>query len=131
MAHRCYVAPMDSRSVARIQALGRVAIGGALIAAPAAVGAAWMGAPSRSPATRVALTAVGARDLAIGLGTALALGGGESARGWLIAGTLADAIDLAATLKFREDLPRGGAVGVGLLAGGSAALGVRLITALD
>ena len=65
------------------------------------------------------------------IGAALALGGGESARSWLLAGTFADAIDLAATLKFRDDLPRPGVVGVGLLAGGSAALGARLLTELD
>ena len=122
---------MDPRTLARIQALGRVAIGVALIAASSKAAAGWMGEASRRPATQTAVAAVGARDLAIGLGTAWALGGGEGARPWLLAGTLADAIDFAATLKFRNDLPLGGVIGVGALAGGSAALGLGLLSQLD
>ena len=122
---------MNALTLARIQALGRVAIGGALLAAPSNVASGWLGSASRRPATRTALAAVGARDLALGLGAAWALGGGERSRPWLLAGTLADAADLAATLKFRDDLPPLGVIGVGAMAGGSAALGLWLLSEVD
>src|SRR5688500_12688437 len=96
---------MDLLTLARIQALGRVAIGAALIAAPSKAAAGWLGDAGRHPATGTAMMALGVRDLALGLGAAWALGGGESSRPWMLAGTLADAVDLAATLRFRDDMP--------------------------
>jgi hypothetical protein len=122
---------MDPRTIARLIALGRVAIGAGLISAPGRMGERWVGSASRSSGTQAVLTAVGARDVALGLGTAWALGGGDAARPWLLAGILADAADLAATIRHREAMSTGALVGVGVLAGGSAALGLWLQSALD
>ena len=122
---------MDARTLARLHALGRVAVGAGLTLAPKQAGAAWFGRDSRRPATQVATRALGARDLAIGLGTAYAAGQGYGARPWLLAGILADATDLAATLRAHHQLPALAVPGVALIAGGSVLLGLWFNTELD
>jgi hypothetical protein len=122
---------MDARTLARVQALGRVAVGTALTLAPGRAGAGWMGHDARRPATQVAISALGARDLAIGLGAAYAAGQGYGAWPWLRAGILADATDLAATLRARDHLSPLAVAGVGALAAGSALLGLWLSGELD
>ena len=98
---------MDARKLAREQALGRVLVGAGLTLAPGARrGRPGSGRDSRRPATQVAIRALGARDLAIGLGTAYTAGQGYGARPWVLAGILADATDLAATLRARDDSRR-------------------------
>ena len=122
---------MDARTLARLQALGRVVIGAALMAAPGRTGGGWIGRDARRPATQVTISAFGARDLALGLGTAYAAGQGYGAGPWLRAGILADAADLVVTLRARDHLPPLAVVGVGSLAAGSAVLGLWLSRELD
>ena len=120
------------RDLARSQALGRAAAGIALIVAPNRVAGAWIGArPAARPGTAVAVIAMGARDLGLGLGTARAVGQGYGAGPWIAAGVLADAADFTATWRAREALPRLGATGVALLAGTSAFLGLWLCGRVD
>ncbi len=121
-----------SRDLARGQALGRVAAGVALMVAPRQMAGAWIGARAANrKGTAVIITAMGARDLGLGLGTARAVGEGYGAGPWIAAGVLADATDLAATWRARRELPLLGATGVALLAAGSTLLGVWLRTELD
>jgi hypothetical protein len=122
---------VDARTLARRHALGRVVVGGGLTLAPGLAGEGWMGHDAHRPATQVAIRALGARDLAIGLGTAYTVGQGYGARPWLWAGVLADATDFAATLKAREDLTALAVSVVGLVAGGSALLGLWFSRELD
>ena len=122
---------MDARKLAREHALGRIVVGAGLTLAPRLAGDAWFGSDSRRPATQVAIRALGARDLAIGVGTAYAAGQGYGARPWLLAGILADATDLAATLKARDDLRPLAVAVVGAVAGGSALLGLWFSRELD
>jgi hypothetical protein len=122
---------MDARTLARAQAAGRAAIGAALTIAPRATAAGWLGRDARRPATQVAIRALGARDLAIGLGVGYAASQGHGARPWLQAGTLADVVDLVATLRAREHLSPLGVAGVGAMAAGSAVLGLWLSRELD
>lgn len=122
---------MDARTLARLQALGRVAVGGALTLAPARAAGGWIGRDARRPGTQVVVSAFGARDLAIGLGTAYAAGQGHGAGPWLRAGILADTADLAATLRARDHLSPLAVAGVGAVAAGSALLGLWLARELD
>jgi hypothetical protein len=122
---------VDARKLARSHALGRVLVGAGLTLAPRLAGSGWMGRDSRRPATQVAISALGARDLAIGLGTAHAAGQGYGARPWVWAGILADATDLAATLRARDALPARNVALVGLVAGGSVLAGLWLRRELD
>ena len=122
---------MDARALARQHALGRVVVGAGLTFAPRLAGAGWMGRDSARPATQVAIRALGARDLAIGLGTAHAAGQGYGARPWLWAGVLADATDVAATLRARDALPAFNVGVVGLVAGASVVVGLWLRSRVD
>jgi hypothetical protein len=114
---------MDARSAALTLALGRAAIGAALLAAPVRINTAWIGSDAARPSARVLGRAVGARDLALGLGGAFALRKGTPARPWLLAGMVADLGDLGSTVGERASMPRNGLIGVGALAGGAALLG--------
>ncbi|MEO8687683.1 MAG: hypothetical protein ABI611_05625 [Solirubrobacteraceae bacterium] len=122
---------MDARMFARQHALGRVVVGAGLTLAPRLAGEGWMGRDAHRPATQVAIRALGARDLAIGLGTAYTAGQGYGARPWLLAGIFADATDLAATLKARDDLTPLAVALVGAIAGGSVLLGLWFSRELD
>jgi hypothetical protein len=120
------------RDLARAQALGRILLGAALTVAPRAITSAWLGPrDARRTTTAVLATAMGARDLGLGLGTARAVGAGFGARPWLAAGVLADATDMIATWRARDELPTVGAIGIVAMAGSSAALGLYLRSALD
>src|SRR4051812_16515708 len=96
---------MDARTLARLHALGRVAVGAAYVAVPGPAARAWVGTDGSRPAANVLAAAIGARDAAIGLGELRAVGAGYGARPWVRAGLLADLADLVATLRAREDLP--------------------------
>ena len=116
----------DARTLTRWHALGRVAMGTALTVAPARVGSAWIGAQGRRPGVQVLTAAMGARDLGIGAGIVHALQRGADARPWVLAGVLADAADLAGTLRARRHLPPLSAAGVTAMAAGSTVLGLWL-----
>jgi hypothetical protein len=122
---------MDARMLARAQALGRVALGGGLAVAPATVAGAWVGAPVDRPGGRVLAVAMGARDVGIGLGMLSAVRRRRGARPWVRAAMLADAADLVATLRARDQLPPLAVPAVAAMAAGSVALGAWLQLALD
>jgi hypothetical protein len=106
--------------------VGRVALGAAMLLAPAAIGRPWIGGAADRAGTRVALRGFGARDLVLG-GIALHLAGrGPAGARALQACALVDAADAIATLADRRDLPALGAIGVAALAAGSAAAEVAL-----
>lgn len=75
---------------------------------------------------RVFGRALGARDVALGLGALSALAGRDtgSARTWLAAGALSDSLDVAASAASWRDLPRFGRWLVAASAGGAALAGL-------
>ena len=114
---------MDASTIARAAAGARAAIGIALLVAPGPAAKRWLGDVSEEPGTQVAISGLGGRDLAIGLGTLWALGGRKRApRAWLIASGGADLADLVGTLRSRRGLSTAAVVGTVAVAGGSAAL---------
>jgi hypothetical protein len=122
---------MDPRSLARLQALGRLALGAGLVAAPGAVAGGWVGGVADKREGQALAIGLGARDVALGAGALRALSAGYGAGGWVRAGMLADAADLVATLRARHRLPALAVPAVVALAGGSVALGAWLQAALD
>ena len=113
-------------------AAGRVALGVTALAWPSVPARPWVGASAGELTARVFGRALGARDLALGLGALAALHGpgadpGQAAT-WVAAGALSDALDVAASLASWDELPRltkwlvaasaGGAAVVGAAAGG-------------
>jgi hypothetical protein len=122
---------MTARTLARIQALSRLALGAGLLAAPGPLAGAWVGAAADQRPGQTLGIGLGGRDVAIALGTLQALTGRRGARAWLRAGIVADFADLAATLRARHDLPAAAVPATVALAGGSVLLGAYLQAALD
>jgi hypothetical protein len=121
---------MDPRSVARWQALGRLAIGAGLVVVPGAVAGGWVGGVADRREGQALAIGLGARDVALATGALSALGTRHGAA-WVRAGMLADAADLFATLRARDSLPPLALPAVVALAGGSLLLGAWLQAAAD
>lgn len=102
--------PSLLRRGATAVAAGRVALGVIALAWPSVPARPWVGAAADGVAARVFGRALGARDLALGLGALAALQGpaaeAGSARAWVAAGALSDALDVVASLSSWRELPR-------------------------
>ena len=122
---------MTARTLARLQAYGRIALGAGLVLAPGLVAGGWVGAPADRRDGQALAIGLGARDVALAVGTLRALAAGRGAGAWLRAGIAADAGDLFGTLRGREALPPAAVPVVAALAGGSVLLGAYLQAALD
>jgi hypothetical protein len=114
-----------------MQARGRIAFGLGFLLLPTLTGRMWVGPDAGRTGTKLFIRAMGARDLAIGLGVVIAIDRGAPVRGWLEASTLADLADFAATLIAREELPESAVPPALAIAGGSAAIGAWLSRAVD
>jgi hypothetical protein len=119
---------MDPRSLARLHAAGRIVTGAALTLAPGLAGRTWIGRAAGTAGAQVAITAMGARDLALGVGELRALASPDpgAATPWLLAGAFADAADLIATLRARDELPLPSVAGATALATTAIALAAWL-----
>lgn len=116
-------------------AAGRVVLGLTALAWPSVPARPWVGAAADDVAARVFGRALGARDLALGLGALATLQGpagqAGSASAWVAAGALSDALDVVASLSAWRELPRVGrwlvaaSAGGAAVAGGAGALAVR------
>ncbi len=124
---------MNARRITAGVAIGRLAIGAALMAKPASeAGAGWVGSEeAQRPVTKVLFRSVGARDVALGVGTIAALRDGGRLRPWLLGATLADITDLAATVTSGKALPLKGRAALVLLAGGAIAMQLSAARTLD
>jgi hypothetical protein len=122
---------VEARDLALSNARGRMAIGAALIAAPRLAGPVWIGADADSRAVKVLARGLGARDLALGLGIAVALDRGRPVRGWLEGAALADGVDLLATLLAGDSIPSGARRAVIAIAAASMVTCAALARALD
>src|SRR5918996_4822000 len=106
------------RILAGLISLGRFLIGVAFIAEPKLMDRAWIGKQARVPGAQVLARAVGARDLALGLGGLQAVTRNDgSARSWLAAAALCDAVDFGATWAAGRRIPRQARTGVLAIAG--------------
>jgi hypothetical protein len=116
-------------------AAGRVALGVTALAWPSVPARPWVGASADDLAARVFGRALGARDLALGLGALAALRQQPAepapavgpavgpAPAWIAAGALSDALDVAATVAAWAELPRRTRWLVAASAGGAALAG--------
>lgn len=114
---------MDARLITRLLAAGRIGIGVALFAAPATAGRLWFGT-TPGAAGQTALRGLGARDVAIGVGSLLSSDQGRDPGPWLDAGVVADAADSVAMLLARDDFDTKPVVGTIVVAAGAALIGL-------
>ena len=127
---------MSAHATLKMIAVGRVGLGLVALVLPEIPARPWVG-PSDAASTggRLLARALGARDLALGIG---ALGAMRSMSGnateggiaWARMGVLADALDAAVTVGAFGLLPRRGRWQVLAAAGGSAVTGVLAIRAI-
>jgi hypothetical protein len=98
---------MDEREMARMLAIGRVAVGGGLFALPGLAAATWVGQDAKSAGVRTFSRGFGMRDAIIGAGLFRALENGDTdeIRRWLLFGAAADGADLVGTLASWRRLP--------------------------
>ena len=122
---------MTPRLAAQGLAFGRIAIGATLLVAPERIMRLWLGRAGKRTATHVLARALGARDLVLGVGSAVSLTDGAFPRRWVQAALVADAADFAATYAAGDALPRRGRVAVMAMAGGATLAGLALSLALD
>jgi len=116
-------------------AAGRVALGLTALAWPSVPARRWVGASADDVTARVFGRALGARDLALGLGALAALqlpdAQAGSAAAWVAAGALSDGLDVAASLASWGELPKltrwlvVASAGGAALAGAAGAVAVR------
>ncbi|HEX7291086.1 MAG TPA: hypothetical protein VF250_08180 [Conexibacter sp.] len=111
---------MNPRTMLTTLAAGRLAIGALLVAKPQGpAGTGWIGEDAKRPTTAVPFRAVGARDMALALGTLGAQRSGSPLKPWLLAATLADTVDLVSTFAAGRAVPKAGKAAIALLAGGA------------
>jgi len=118
--------PVLLRNGAKAVAAARVALGLTALVWPSVPARPWVGAAADDVAAQVFGRALGARDLALGLGALVALQGQDEAgagRSWIAAGALSDALDVAASVKSWRELPRLSRWLVVASAGGAAVIG--------
>ena len=119
---------------ARAVAAARVVIGLTALAWPSVPARPWVGTAADDLAARVFGRALGARDLALGLGSLTALqppgAEGGSARAWIAASALSDALDVVASLSSWRELPQRGRWLVVASASGAALTGAGAALAL-
>jgi hypothetical protein len=121
---------MSARDLARVYGAGRVVLGAALLVLPRPLGSIWLGRAGATPAGSVALRALGARDLVLGMIALHTIDHPEVAPRWQRTCAAVDAVDLAATAAARPALPRAGSALVMGIAGAGAAMGAYLGEAL-
>src|SRR5581483_4956795 len=122
---------MDDAVVALTLARARIAIGAAAAIAPNLTARIMSGGRASDGIAPVFARMLGGRDVALGLGTVIALDRGKPVRGWLEGSALADAVDFVGCVRAREEMPSsvfGTSAG---LAAGAALLGVILSRRLD
>jgi len=106
------------RILAVVISLGRFLFGVAFIAKPTLMEQAWIGKQARLPGAQLLARAVGARDLVVGLGGLRAVAREDgSARPWLAAASICDAVDFGATWAAGRRIPREARNGVLAIAG--------------
>jgi hypothetical protein len=101
------------RLLAVVISFGRFVFGVAFIAKPRLMERAWIGKQARLPGAQLLARAVGARDLVLGLGGLQAVARDDgSARPWMAAAGICDAVDFGATLAAGRTIPRQARAGV-------------------
>ncbi|HEX3976763.1 MAG TPA: hypothetical protein VHW96_10895 [Solirubrobacteraceae bacterium] len=121
---------MEDASLAMSVARCRIALGVAAVAAPG-LAARIMGGRRSEGVAPLFARMLGGRDIALGLGTVIALDRGRPVRGWLEGSALADAVDCVACVLAREDMSPVAFSAAAGLGATSALVGALLSRRLD
>src|SRR5690606_1034859 len=102
----------------------RVGVGAALMAAPGWAGRIWVGPGADGPGSKVFARALGARDVALGVQILRGLSRGDAVGHWVMAGFVADAADVTASVIASRNMTPARRVLVPVIAAAVGALGV-------
>src|SRR5579859_1613665 len=122
---------MEDATLALTAARGRIAVGAAAVVAPRLVTRLMAGKVKPHSIAPVFARMLGARDMALGLGTVIALDRGKPVRGWLEGSALADTVDCIASLLARDAMSPLAARATASIGAASAGLAVFLARRLD
>jgi hypothetical protein len=120
-----------SQKTAIAFALGRIAFGAGLIAAPQRVAKGWLAQDAQRPPTQVAIRGLGARDIALAGGVVLAAREDGALRPWLVGCLVCDLADIASTLAAGSALPARARWGTVALGRGAAIAGAALTARVE
>ena len=121
-----------SRAVVLGIALGRLGLGAGALVAPGLPLGLWVAdEDARRPATRLLARALGGRDVALACGALGALAAGRPVQAWVVAGAVADAGDVVATVAAWRHLPRARRWTVACLASGAALAAAAVTPSCD
>ena len=96
---------LDERELVQMLSFVRLVIGVGFFVMPRRLGRLWTGEEDISTTSGMALRSLGGRDVALAVGTLVALENDGNVRGWLEAGAFADASDAVSTISNWGDLP--------------------------
>lgn len=122
---------MDDAALAMSVARGRIAIGLAAVVSPRLATRVMSRRSAPEGVAPLFARMLGARDVALGLGTVIALDRGAPVRGWLEGSALADAADCVAALLARNEMSPMAFRATAGLGGASALVGAFLSRRLD
>jgi hypothetical protein len=95
---------VDDATLAMSVARLRIAIGLAAVVSPRLATRVMSGRGTPDGVGPLFARMLGARDVALGLGTVIALDRGAPVRGWLEGSALSDAVDCVSCLRARQDM---------------------------
>ena len=122
---------MDDRDVVRLLSVARATVGVIWLLTPRKLIKAWTGEDATAVSARVVGRGFGGRDLALAVGTLITLKDERTLATWLRAGALADAADAVSTLAAFRELGSVRRLFWAATAAGTAALGLRLASAVE
>jgi len=118
---------LTARRVAQLFAVGRIALGSAVLAAPESVTAHWLGEENaRNGAVKDLGRGLAARDIALAVAVLQTLDDPVLGPRVQLGAAFADAADALSTILERDSLPPIGVFGTVAIAGGSALAGLYL-----
>ena len=120
----------QTRTLTAALAATRLLFGAGLIAFPEGLASRWLGDDAGRAPVKIAIRALGARDVALSAGTLASLGDDEALRLGIAGAMVSDLCDVVATLVTPgRALPGNARWGTAVLGGGSALAGAALLAA--
>jgi len=121
----------STRTLTTAFAVGRLAFGAGLLAAPGRVAKGWIGSDAEHEPVKIVTRGLGARDIALSAGVLAFLDDDDTLASLLAFTVLCDLCDVASTLAAPADsLPGNARWGTVAMAGGAAAAGAALAVAV-
>ena len=105
LGKRATIATMHDATLAMSFARCRIALGAAAVLTPGPATRVIGGRRASEGITPLFARMLGARDIALGLGTVIALDRGKPVRGWLEGSALSDSVDCVACVLARQHMP--------------------------